>query len=127
MRAQYLLNNEQPNLVAAQNAIRDIRNDNQPAPITVERIITEVARTLSVKPEDIRSSKHSAPISRARQVAAFVVRSCTSLTMKQIGQEFGGRDHTTIVYAIQKVENEMDKDASFKNMVNDIIKNISAS
>ena len=125
MRAQYLLNNEQPNLVAAQNAIRDIRNDNQPAPITVERIITEVARTLSVKPEDIRSSKHSAPISRARQVAAFVVRSCTNLTMKQIGQEFGGRDHTTIVYAIQKVETEMDKDASFKNMVNDIIKNIS--
>ncbi len=125
MRAQYLLNNEQPNLVAAQNAIRDIRNDNQPAPITVERIITEVARTLSVKPEDIRSSKHSAPISRARQVAAFVVRSCTSLTMKQIGQEFGGRDHTTIVYAIQKVETEMDRDASFKNMVNDIIKNIS--
>ncbi len=125
MRAQYLLNNEQPNLIAAQNAIRDIRNDNQPAPITVERIITEVARTLSVKPEDIRSSKHSAPISRARQVAAFVVRSCTNLTMKQIGQEFGGRDHTTIVYAIQKVETEMEKDASFKNMVNDIIKNIS--
>ncbi len=125
MRAQYLLNNEQPNLIAAQNAIRDIRNDNQPAPITVERIITEVARTLSVKPEDIRSSKHSAPISRARQVAAFVVRSCTNLTMKQIGQEFGGRDHTTIVYAIQKVETEMDKDAAFKNMVNDIIKNIS--
>ncbi len=125
MRAQYLLNNEQPNLVAAQNAIRDIRNDNQPTPITVERIITEVARTLSVKPEDIRSSKHSAPISRARQVAAFVVRSCTNLTMKQIGQEFGGRDHTTIVYAIQKVETEMEKDASFKNMVNDIIKNIS--
>ena len=125
MRAQYLLNNESPNLIAAQNAIRDIRNDHQPVPITVERIIGEVARSMGVKPEDIRSNKHSAPISRARQVAAYVVRSITNLPMKAIGQEFGGRDHSTIVYAIQKVEEQMGKDTSFKNLVNDIIKNIS--
>lgn len=125
MRAQYLLNNEQPNLIAAQNAIRDIRNDNQPVPITVERIITEVARTMNVNPEDIRSNKQSAAISKARQVAAYVVRDITHLPMKAIGEEFGGRDHTTIVYAIQKVESQMEKDPTFKNMVNDIIKNIS--
>lgn len=125
MRAQYLLNNESPTLIAAQNAIRDIRNDNQPVPITVERIISEVARTMSVKQEDVRSSKHSAPISRARQVSIYVVRSITGLPMKTIGQEFGGRDHSTIVYAIQKVEELMAADSSFKNLVNDIIKNIS--
>ena len=125
IRAQYLLNNEQPNLVSAQNAIRDIRNDNQPTPITVERIINEVARTMSVTAEDIRSGKHSAPISRARQVAEYVVRSCTDLTMKEIGSEFGGRHYTTVVYAVTKVEEDMERDASFKNMVNDIIKNIS--
>ncbi len=125
MKAQYLLGGEQPNLIAAQNAIRDIRNDNQPVPITVERIINEVARTMNVQPEDIRSSKHSAPISKARQVAAFVVRSITNLPMKSIGEEFGGRDHSTIVYALQKVESQMAQDTSYKNMVNDIIKNIS--
>ncbi len=125
MKAQYLLGKEHPNLIAAQNAIRDIRNDNQPVPITVERIINEVARTMGVSPDDIRSSKHSAPISRARQVAAHVVRKITDLPMKSIGQEFGGRDHSTIVYALQTVETRMAKDASFKNMVNDIIKNIS--
>ena len=125
MKAQYLLGNEQPGIVAAQNAIRDIRNDNQPVPITVERIITEVARTMNVNPEDIRSNKQSAPISRARQMAAYVVRNITNLPMKSIGEEFGGRDHTTIVYAIQKVESQMEKDATFRNMVNDIIKNIS--
>lgn len=125
MKAQYLLGNEQPNLMAAQNAIRDIRNDNQPVPITVERIITEVTRTMNVNPEDIRSNKQSAPISRARQVAAYVVRSITNLPMKSIGDEFGGRDHTTIVYAIQKVEKQMEKDPTFRHMVNDIIKNIS--
>ena len=125
MRAQYLMDNEHPNLLAAQNAIRDIRNDNQPVPITVERNITEVARTMNVNPEDIRSNKQSAPISRARQMAAYVVRNITNLPMKSIGEEFGGRDHTTIVYAIQKVEKQMEKDPTFRNMVNDIIKNIS--
>lgn len=125
MRAQYLLSGEQPTLVTAQNAIRDIRNDSQPVPITVERIINEVARTMTVTPEDIRSTKRSAPISQARQVAAYVVRSITGLPMKAIGEEFGTRDHSTIVYAIQKVESRMAKDSSFKGMVGDIIKNIS--
>ena len=125
MRAQYLLAGEQPTLVTAQNAIRDIRNDSQPVPITVERIINEVARTMTVTPEDIRSTKRSAPISQARQAAAYVVRSITGLPMKAIGEEFGTRDHSTIVYAIQKVESRMAKDSSFKGMVGDIIKNIS--
>ena len=82
MRAQYLLAGDQPSLLTAQNAIRDIRNDSQPVPITVERIITEVARTMNVTPEDIRSTKRSSPISQARQVAAYVVRSITGLPMK---------------------------------------------
>lgn len=125
MRAQCLLNGDQPTLLVAQSAIRDIRNDNQPVPITVERIITEVARTMNVTPEDIRSGKRSAPISQARQVAAYVVRNITGLPMKAIGDEFGTRDHSTIVYALQRVEARMKKDPSFKGMVEDIIKNIS--
>ena len=54
---------------------------------------------MTVTPEDIRSTKRSAPISQARQVAAYVVRSITGLPMKAIGEEFGTRDHSTIVYA----------------------------
>ena len=125
MCAQYMLIGEQPNLISAQNAIRDIRNDNQPTPVTVERIINEVARTMNVKPEDIRSKNNSAPISKARQVAAFVVRKITNLPMKSIGDEFGGRDHSTIVYAIQKVEQQIGSDSAYKNMINDIIRNVS--
>ncbi len=125
MQAQSLLEGEQPSLLAAQSAIRDIRNDSQPVPITVERIINEVARTLSVTPEDIRSNKRSAPISQARQVAEYVVRTITGLPMKAIGEEFGTRDHSTVVYALQKVEQRMNQDSSFKGLVQDIIKNIS--
>ena len=127
MHAQCMLEGQRPSLLTAQTAIRDIRNDDQPIPITVERIITEVARTMQVTPEDIRSNKKSASISSARQVAEYVVRNITSLPMKDIGQEFGGRDHSSVVYAIQKVEERMAKDAQFRGLVNDIIKNISDS
>ena len=125
MQALCLIDGDHPSLIIAQTAIRDIRNDNQPVPITVERIINEVARTLSVTPEDIRSNKRSAPISQARQVAEYVVRNITGLPMKAIGEEFGTRDHSTVVYALQKVEQRMNQDPSFKGLVQDIIKNIS--
>ena len=124
MRAQCQLEGIQPSLTVAQSAIRDIRNDSQPAPVTVDRVITEVARTMNVSPEDIRSEKRSAPISQARQVASYGVRSVTNLSMKAIGEEFGTRDHSTIVYAVRRAEERMKKDTSFRNMVDDIIKNI---
>ena len=124
MQAQCILEGDQPSLLTAQAAIRDIRNDSQPVPVTVERIINEVARAMNVSPEDIRSNKRSAPLSQARQMAEYVVRDITNLPMKAIGQEFGTRDHSTVVYAIQKVEERMSKDASFKGQVQDMIKNI---
>lgn len=125
MQAQSMLMGQHPSLISAQTAIRDIKNDNQPVPITVERIINEVARTMSVTPEDIRSNKRSASISSARQIAEYVVRNITGLPMKSIGEEFGARDHSSVVYAIQKVEDRMATNPSFKGLVNDIIKNIS--
>ena len=127
MQAQCLLEGEAPSLLTAQAAIRDIKQDSQPVPITVERIINEVARTMSVSPDDVRSNKRSSAISSARQVAEYVVRHITGLPMKAIGEEFGARDHSTVVYAIQKVEDRMAANPSFKGLVNDIIKNISES
>ena len=56
-----------------------------------------------------------------------MVRTITGMPMKSIGQEFGTRDHSTIVYAIQKVESRMEKEPSFKGMASDIVKNISES
>ena len=74
--------------------------------------------------DDIRSSKRSANISNARQIAVYVVREITQLSMTTIGEEFGGRDHSTVVYAVQQVEKNMKKDSKTKAMVEDIIKNI---
>lgn len=113
-----------PSILIAQNAIRDILNDNQPIPVTVERIISEVGRTFSVTPQDIRSNKRNAQISSARQAAIYVVREITQMSMSAIGDEFGGKDHSTIVYSIQKVEAQMQNDAVFKETIEDIVKNI---
>ena len=113
-----------PTILVAQNSIRDILSDNQPLPITVERIINEVARTYGVTANDIRSQKRAAQISNARQVAMYVVREITQMSMSAVGEEFGKRDHSTVVYTLKKVEKEMARDRHYKEIVEDIINNI---
>ncbi|MCQ2459262.1 MAG: chromosomal replication initiator protein DnaA [Ruminococcus sp.] len=108
----------------AQSVIRDVLTDEQPIPITVEKIISEVSTVYGVSPEDLRSNKRSAQISIARKVAIYVVREITQMPLASIGTEFGGRDHSTIVYSVTSVTEAMDKDANLKNLVSDIIKNI---
>ena len=124
MKAYYLLAGEPLSISTAQAAISDIINNHQPAPMTIEKIIEEVARTFGSSPEDIRSPKRSANISSARQIAMYVVRDITQLPMTSIGEAFGGRDHSTVVYAIQQVEKNIAKDPKIKDTVQDIIKNI---
>ncbi|MGX8700882.1 chromosomal replication initiator protein DnaA [Caproiciproducens sp.] len=124
MKAYYLLAGEDPSITTAQAAISDIINNDQPTPFTVEKIIDEVARTFGTTGEDIRSAKRSANISSARQMAIYVVREITQLPMTSIGEEFGGRDHSTVVYAIQQVEKGIKRDPKTKATVEDIIKNI---
>lgn len=124
LKAYKLLAQTPPSIMIAQNAIRDILNDNQPIPVTVERIISEVGRTFGVSSADIRSSKRPSQISNARQVAIYVIREITQMSMASIGEEIGGRDHSTIVYAINQVVKNMEKDPQYKETVEDIIKNI---
>lgn len=124
MKAHYLLGGEPMSIATAQIAISDILNNDQPPPVTIEKIIEEVARTFSVTPQDIRSSKRSSAISNARQISMYIVREITQLPLTSIGDEFGGRDHSTIVYALQQVEKTLAKDKKTKAMVEDIIKNI---
>ena len=124
MKAYNLLGGESIGIQTAQSAISDILNNDQPPPVTVEKIIDEVARTFGVTSDDIRSSKRSSSVSNARQLSMYVVREITQMSLSSIGEEFGGRDHSTIVYAIQQAEKTISKDKKTKAMVEDIIKNI---
>ena len=108
----------------AQSVIRDVLTDDQPIPITVEKIISEVSAVYGVSPDDLRSNKRSAQISIARKVAIYVVREITQMPLASIGTEFGGRDHSTIVYSINSVAEGIQKDSNLNGLVSDIIKNI---
>ncbi|MDR0222789.1 MAG: chromosomal replication initiator protein DnaA [Oscillospiraceae bacterium] len=114
-----------PTLAMAQNVIKEVLSENIPVPVTVDRIINEVANIYNVTPEEIRSQKRSAQISTARQIAIFVVNKTTGISYTEIGKEFGGRDHSTIVYAINKVKNIIQRDKSYRATIDDLIKNIS--
>lgn len=113
-----------PTMATAQSVIRDILNDDQPIPITVEKIISDVAEIYNVSAEDIRSNKRSSQISIARKVAIYVVREITQMSLVAIGHEFGDRDHSTIVYSINSIEANLKKDKNLKQIVDDCIKNI---
>lgn len=113
-----------PTILLAQSAIKDILSDHQPLPMTVERIINEVSRTYNVTAVEVRSTKRSSAISTARQVAMYIIREVTTLSMAGIGEEFSSRDHSTVVYACQQVQKNMLKDKHYKETVDDIIKNI---
>ena len=124
LKAYHQLAGSPPSILIAQAAIKDILSDHQPIPMTVERIISEVARTYGVSPEDIRSQKRSSAISVARQVSMYIVREVTQMSMSAVGEEFGNRDHSTVVYAVHQVEKLMERDSHTRETVEDIIKNI---
>lgn len=124
IKAMHLLGGESVTINTAQLAISDILNNDQPQPLTVEKIIEEVSKTFDVSSDDIRSSKRASSISNARQIAMYVVREITQMSTTSIGKEFGGRDHSTVVYAIQQIEKTMKENKKLKSVVEDIIKNI---
>ena len=124
LKAIKSLEHTDPSIAVAQTAIRDILQDNQPIPITIDKIALEVSRTFNINQDDLKSTKQSASVSKARQIAMYIVREVTQMSMSNIGAEFGGRDHSTVVYAIQKVEKNIKTDISLKETIEDIIKNI---
>ncbi|MGN1109557.1 MAG: chromosomal replication initiator protein DnaA, partial [Oscillospiraceae bacterium] len=113
MNALYMVSQIKPTIVVAQNVIKDIVSDHQPIPITVDKIITESAKIFNVDPDEIRSPKRNSQVSAARKVAIYVIQEITGLPYETIGQEFSGRDHSTVVYAIKNVKETMAKDSNF--------------
>ena len=109
----------------AQNAIKDIFNDNNQSPeVLTKKIIEEVARSFSIEAGEITSKRQYAAATNARQVSMYIISEMTGLPAKKIGESFNGRDHSTVLYSISKVRDEMKKNSSLKNTVEDIIKNV---
>ena len=113
------------NRAIVNNVIRDIRNDYQPEPITVDKILEEVSRTYQTTPDEITSKVQNARVSKARQIAMYVIREVTQMPLGTIGSYFD-RDHSTVHYAIKKAEALLKRVPREKEMVGDIIKNLQA-
>lgn len=124
LNALYMVSQVKPTITVAQNVIKDIVTDHQPIPVTVDKIISEVGKIYNVDPDEMRSQRRTANISQARKVAIYVIQEVTGLSYESIGQKFNGRDHSTVVYAVKSVKAEMQRDSSFRSIVEDIIKNI---
>lgn len=124
IKAYESIESHSPSIVLAQNAIRDILSDTKPLPVTIDNIISEISRTFAVSGEDIKSKKRDAPTSRARQVAMYVVREITGLSTEAIGAQFGNRDHSTVIYALRQIEEEMKRNSDLRATITDVITNI---
>lgn len=125
LKAKILLSGEEPSLAVVKEGISDILNNDTPPELTVEKIVEEVGRNYGFTSEEIRNSKsRKADLSQARHIAIYIVRNLTNLSMEEIGNEFGKRHYTTIVYTIQQMTEKMNKNTSIRETVEDIIKNI---
>lgn len=122
--ALYSLSGMKPTINVAENVIKEVVTEHQPIPVTIDKIINEVGRIYNIDPDEMRSQRRTANISQARKVAIYVIQDVTGLPYDTIGKEFNGRDHSTVVYAIKSVREEMERDSSFRSVVEDIIKNI---
>ena len=123
LNAYYMLEGIEPCIGVTPTAIKDTLNDSQPIPVTIEKILNEVARTYNVMPADIRGKKRNANVSAARQMTMYIIREVTGMSMEAIGQEFQ-RDHSTVVYSIKTMEENINRDQHLKEMCSDIMKNV---
>lgn len=113
-----------PPLVLANEAIKDVLTVNRPISVTISNIIELVGKTFGVMVEDIRSDKKKSAISSARQVSMYIIREITSLSLEAIGKEFGGKNHSTVLYSIEAVEKKMEDNPALKATIFEIIKNV---
>jgi chromosomal replication initiator protein len=113
-----------PTLSHAQAAIREVLSDDTAAPVTIPKIIAEVATVYGVTTEDIISTKRSANVSLARQVCCYVIKEATRFSYKSIGTEMGGRDHSTVVYYIDKIKQKIEDDSYTKELITDLLRNL---
>ena len=85
-------------------AISVVDPGNIPPDVMVERILSTVSRHYGVSVEDIKSKKKTGNITNARQIAAHIIKSITTLTLEEIGQILGGRNHSTMIYSLERVD-----------------------
>lgn len=110
-------------LSLAEKALKDFNTSNK-KPVTPELIIETVEKQFGLKENDLKSTKKTRDIAYPRQMAMYVIKELTDFNLTKIGQVFGGKDHTTVIHAIRKIEQDIKNDPNTRAIIDDIIKNV---
>jgi chromosomal replication initiator protein len=108
----------------AENAIESIYRENPGINPTPQYIIESVGNFLNILPSDITSTKRGQDIVNARQIAIYITRRLTKHSLPEIGAAFGGRDHTTVMHSVNKIEKALATDKTLSSTIETLIKNI---
>jgi chromosomal replication initiator protein len=111
---------------SAKDILRDSLSDDDTRPANLETIQLVVARKYSVDVKDLKSQNKTNAVVLPRQVAMYLCREMTDLSSKEVGAAFGGRDHSTVLHAHQKIKTQVDADPFLVELVNKLRADIRA-
>lgn len=114
-------------LDSVKTILKDVIVPDENAKITIEKIQQVVAEEYSLTVKDLKVKKRTAQLAVPRQIAMYLARSLTDMSTTEIGDTFGGRDHTTVMHAYNKISKKVEEDAFFNAEINKIIKMIKES
>ncbi|HEX5997449.1 MAG TPA: chromosomal replication initiator protein DnaA [Jiangellales bacterium] len=118
------LNRSTVDLGLAEEVLRDFIPDGAPPELTVEQIIEVVSEYFGVSVDDLRGQSRSRVLVNARQVAMYLCRELTDMSLPRIGQAFGGRDHTTVMHAERKIRQLMSERRTLFNQIAELTNRI---
>jgi chromosomal replication initiator protein len=116
------LTGETLTLELAERVLADLLSDSQPAVITPQRILTKTSEMFGFTIEEIQGKSRRRPLVTARQISMYVFRELTDLSYPAIAREFGGRDHTTVIHAVEKISALMKERRQIYDQVTELIK-----
>jgi chromosomal replication initiator protein len=108
----------------AQQRLKDVFADRRQSNMSIEIIQRVTADEFHLSPNDLKSKKRTQSIVYPRQLAMYIIREITEYTTTEIGQAFGGRDHTTVMHACQKIEDRIRSDPSMESTIQSLIRAI---
>ncbi|MEW6770628.1 MAG: chromosomal replication initiator protein DnaA [Bacillota bacterium] len=108
----------------AATILKDVFKITRPRTITVDVIQEAVAKYYNIKPDDLKTKKRTRAVVYPRQIAMYLARELTDLSLPKIGEYFGGRDHTTVLHACEKITTELQSDLTLQGIVTEITNKI---
>lgn len=118
------LTNRPITLELGQDALKDILPAAKPREVSIKVIMEIVSEYYGLKLKDMTSKKRTQNVAFPRQVAMYLSRELTDSSLPQIGDEFGGRDHTTVMHAHNKILEKIDSESSFRTTIDKLIEKI---